>query len=276
MPAFDTYNNYYVFDYYMLLNKDKLTLILLFSLIFSIFCTNMFFNNGVKEHFDFYKTDMDLKYDGSTPDQPSGANMKSNNYSVDVPHKRIMNEQCDENDNLCIRNRIADKYGITGGQGMYVNIDGNLLYNPKKFKKRWSKIGCGTFNKFSAFNCPENTLHNKKIEFSENVENNKRVFNSFRLGCHDTKINEIKNKLHQEETDFNINNIDYKTAEQYYKQNYGYNIAPLNTELWWVPANYTKYSEYNRPSLDKIFKDNIPQKDKYRTRAMNWQFGKPI
>lgn len=50
---------------------------------------------------------------------------------------------------------------------------------------------------------------------------------------------------------------------------------PLNTDEWFLPSNYTNFSKYNRPTLDKkIVDDNIPLRDKYKTRAFNWHFGK--
>jgi hypothetical protein len=225
-------------------------------------------------------------------------------YSPDVPKPKHMKkctpDKLSNNKKKCIRERITDKYNlnnIRGSQGMYVNIDGQELYDNTKVSKKWKKKGCGTHKNFSVFNQPEKYLDKEKVEFSHKLAENNRVYNSFKINCPDkqgsvndyytqlqkqkenerkmTKERNNKNNKLQKETDFNINGIDYATAEQYYKQNYGYDIAPLNTTNFWLPSNYIQYSEYNRPTLDKKIVDSkIPEKDKYRTRAFNWQFGK--
>lgn len=201
--------------------------------------------------------------------------------------------------NKCVKERIVNKYNLTGGQGMYVNIDGEELVDNKKLQKKWkrnrSKIGCASGKDYAVYNMPECSMDKHKIEFSDNIADSARIARSFKIHCNDKMYGDndyykrlIKKKKMQQKRKKRIqankeqqkqiySGTDYKTAEEYYKYNHGYDITPLNTTEWYLPSNYVDYSEYNRPKLDKvIINDTIPPNDKYRTRASNWHFGKPL
>lgn len=222
----------------------------------------------------------------------TSCSIKENFNSEEIPNKKVFNKNCElDESNKCIRNRIIDKNNISGGQGMYVNIDGMELVDNQKLNKKWSKKGCGYRDQFSVFNMPECYLDKHKIEFSDNIKDAKRVAKSLQIHCPNQKYSDnnyynklmkkkklskkrkikriLANKNQQNRINFNLNNVDFKTAEQYYKNNYGYDITPLNTDEWWLPSNFVNYSEYNRPKLDKVIVNN-----KNGSRAFNWHFGK--
>jgi hypothetical protein len=226
------------------------------------------------------------------------------NLSRDVPIEKQL-DGCRSGDTTCEKRRISDKYnlsGLTGGQSLYVNIDPEMELGQKnlKWKNKSEKLGCQKGNDFSVFNDPEKYYHINKVQFSDIIEDNERVSKTFNLYCpkkdisgdnlylskyRKKRLNSKKNKIkrswqnndEQKQTDFNINNIDYKNAEQFYDDLYGYDIGPMNMTNWYLPSNYSNYSEYNDKTLDKkILKDKIPKQDRFRTRAFNWQFGEPI
>lgn len=189
---------------------------------------------------------------------------------------------------LTICNKSVKKIEkFDGGQGMFVNIDSKKLYNNRKLREEWkneypfpnNKLkykNCDEYRDYKLFNQPEDTYHNAKVEFGDYIENDKKVKKSFEIPCN--KFNKKKNLSDYIKQDRKknlvLNKIDYRDAEDYYKDNYGYNIQPLNTEEWFLPSNYTLFSKYNRPTLDKKIVDKeIPPKDKYRVRALNWHFG---
>lgn len=254
-------------------------------------------------------TNVDFRYE---PDKCSSKCSIKNSVehfsSLNVPDEQTFNEECfqDNTGNKCTRNRVVDKYNlnkINGGQGMYVNIDGQQLVDNKKLQKKWmnKKKGCANKQDYAVYNMPECALDKHKIEFSDTIADSNRVDKSFKIHCNNknygdnfyydrivkkkkierkNKKKRIKaNKKKQKQVNFNLNGIDFKTAEQFYQYNYGYDIAPLNTTEWYLPANYVEYSEYNRPKLDKIIvnkSDSNSPNSKYRTRAFNWHFGKPL
>lgn len=173
-----------------------------------------------------------------------------------------------------------------GGQAMFVNIDKKKLYNNRKLREDWQKEypipnnklkykTCNDYNYYKLFNESEKTLDDNRIEFGDSIKNREKVMKSFEIPCNQFKEKKKFKKNNYKKKNLIINDIDYRDAEKYYQQNYGYNIMPLNTDEWFLPSNYTDFSKYSGPTLDKkIIKKAIPPKDKYRTRAFNWYFGK--
>lgn len=220
----------------------------------------------------------------------------ASNLSPNVPIEKHF-PNC--TDNKCtINNKISDtnKYNITGGNSLFVNIDKDLEIDPKKWKNKMEKIGCQKNNPFKNYNEPEEYFHINKIDFSEAIEENKRVSKTFDLNCltndhlylskyKEQRLNDKQNiidqswelKKVQDETNKNILNVDYRNAENFYKDLFEYKIGPMNMINWYLPSNYSDFSDFNDKTLDKkILTDKIPKIDKYRTRALNWHFGNPI
>jgi hypothetical protein len=261
------------------------------------------------------KSDKDFIQDMRRPDIPDPKTLNYPRFSDKTPAEKHFEKECklDHISDKCKRRRIADKYNlnkISGGQGMYVNIDGEELINNYELQKKWandrakydkkrSRIGCASSKDYAVYNMPECSLDKNKIEHSDDLADSTRVARSFKIHCNDKRYcdNDYYNRLmkkknmqriakkkriqanmdEQRQIYFNLNGKDYKSAEEYYRLNYGYDITPLNTTEWYLPSNYVNYSEYNRPKLDKvIINDTIPPNDKYRTRASNWHFGKPL
>jgi hypothetical protein len=139
-----------------------------------------------------------------------------------------------------------------------------MLYDPKNVKKQ-------TCYNFDEFNEPEKTLDDNNIEFNLDLAENERVYDSFIINKKN-KNKIIKNKKIKNKKP--INDINYLTAEENYKKLFNHKIGPINTDEWFLPANYVEYSEYNKPSLKSIITRN--NDDKNSVRAFNWYFGLPL
>ena len=94
------------------------------------------------------------------------------------------------------------------------------------------RIGCANKQDYAVYNMPKYALDKHKIEFSDTIADSNRVNKSFKIHCNDKNYGdnfyydklvkkkklERKNKKkrikeNQKQVNFNLNGIDFKSAE---------------------------------------------------------------
>jgi hypothetical protein len=181
----------------------------------------------------------------------------------------------------CTRNRVRDIYNahdIRGGQGMYVNFDTEMLYDPKKLIEKWvptnesGKAISLTESDFQEFNSPSYELDKHKIEFDFDIAQNNNIYRSFEIPCNKNKKKKKKNS-----DDIVLNGVDYITAEKFYERNYNSDrkqMYPKHFDEFWLPYNYSDFTKFKYKDKDKVLPNRtVYPNEIYKTRVYEKIFG---